>query len=111
MSEPYKFKTQFDFEVFATDDLENDLRGQTRALSACSSNKYHPQKPKDTSNAAIRMVQYWIQSILAFVHLYFRILYFAVEFFDVHCLCASFDSLFLTVMTFLTRNIAVNLGI
>ena len=32
MSEPYKFTTQFDFEVFATDDLEKDLNISVASL-------------------------------------------------------------------------------
>jgi len=32
MSEPYKFITQFDFEVFATDDLEKDLNISVASL-------------------------------------------------------------------------------
>ena len=41
MSEPYKFKTQFDFEVFATDDLENDL-----SISVASLENLKPLIPK-----------------------------------------------------------------
>ena len=41
MSEPYKFKTQFDFEVFATDDLENDL-----SISVASLDNLKPLIPK-----------------------------------------------------------------
>jgi sulfur carrier protein ThiS len=41
MSVPYKFKTQFDFEVFATDDLENEL-----SISVASLDNLKPLIPK-----------------------------------------------------------------
>ena len=41
MSSPYKFKTQFDFEVFATDDLENEL-----SISVASLDNLKPLIPK-----------------------------------------------------------------
>ena len=41
MSVPYKFKTQFDFEVFATDDLEKDL-----SISVASLDNLRPLIPK-----------------------------------------------------------------
>jgi sulfur carrier protein ThiS len=41
MSGPYKFKTNFDFEVFATDDLEKDL-----SISAASLDNLKPLIPK-----------------------------------------------------------------
>jgi len=41
MSHPYKFKTQFDFEVFATDDLEKDL-----SISVASLDNLKPLIPK-----------------------------------------------------------------
>ena len=41
MSTPYKFKTQFDFEVFATDDLENEL-----SISVASLDNLKPLIPK-----------------------------------------------------------------
>ena len=41
MSKPYKFKTQFDFEVFATDDLEKDLN-----ISVASLDNLKPLIPK-----------------------------------------------------------------
>jgi sulfur carrier protein ThiS len=41
MSLPYKFKTQFDFEVFATDDLEKDL-----SISVASLDNLKPLIPK-----------------------------------------------------------------
>jgi len=41
MSEPYKFKTKFDFEVFATDDLEKDL-----SISVASLENLKPLIPK-----------------------------------------------------------------
>ena len=41
MTTPYKFKTQFDFEVFATDDLENEL-----SISVASLDNLKPLIPK-----------------------------------------------------------------
>ena len=41
MGSPYKFKTQFDFEVFATDDLEKDL-----SISVASLDNLKPLIPK-----------------------------------------------------------------
>ena len=41
MSTPYQFKTQFDFEVFATDDLENEL-----SISVASLDNLKPLIPK-----------------------------------------------------------------
>ena len=41
MSGPYKFKTNFDFEVFATDDLEKDL-----SISVASLDNLKPLIPK-----------------------------------------------------------------
>ena len=41
MSTPYKFKTQFDFEVFATDDLENEM-----SISVASLENLKPLIPK-----------------------------------------------------------------
>jgi len=41
MNTPYKFKTQFDFEVFATDDLENEL-----SISVASLDNLKPLIPK-----------------------------------------------------------------
>jgi sulfur carrier protein ThiS len=41
MSEPYSFKTEFNFEIFATDDLEKDL-----SISVASLNNLKPLIPK-----------------------------------------------------------------
>lgn len=41
MNQPYKFKTKFDFEVFATDDLEKDL-----SISVASLDNLKPLIPK-----------------------------------------------------------------
>jgi len=41
MSEPYSFKTEFSFEIFATDDLEKDL-----SISVASLDNLKPLIPK-----------------------------------------------------------------